>query len=276
MILGAIWFAWHVPTFFVPTLSQSHLSIPLFFANSVALSIVMTWLYIRTDGDLLVMILVHVMANYCGAIGIPFTAEVLAELTLAALIVACGGLRSEVGSDRGGWIRPEGSHGHTMYALRCTLPLLKRLGKPIEETVASTTALGDWFVRPLNVGRNRLLLCVSAASLLPVIIPAKDLDGVSRRLAAALTEVLTALRIPTSQIARELQAMSDCRVAKTNSRTVLGSMTDFIRMADWQIYESPHPPNLLEAALQLAEAPCGPINYDRPKDVARALLQRVV
>lgn len=100
VILGAIWFAWHVPTFFVPTLSQSQLSIPLFFANSVALSIVMTWLYIRSGGDLLIMILVHVMANYCGAIGIPFTAEVLAEVTLAALVLVCGGLRSDVSPER--------------------------------------------------------------------------------------------------------------------------------------------------------------------------------
>jgi len=94
VVLGAIWFAWHLPTFFVPTLSQSQLSIPLFFINSVALSIVMTWLYLRSDGDLLVMLLVHAMANYCGAIGIPFLAEVAAEVVLAALIVACGGLRA--------------------------------------------------------------------------------------------------------------------------------------------------------------------------------------
>jgi len=60
----------------------------------------MTWLYIRSGGDLLLMILVHVMANYCGAIGIPFTAEVLAESTLAALIVMCGGLRPEAGPAR--------------------------------------------------------------------------------------------------------------------------------------------------------------------------------
>jgi hypothetical protein len=50
-------------------------------------------LHLRTQADLLLMILVHVMANYCGTIGIPFSAEVIAEVTLAALIVACGGLR---------------------------------------------------------------------------------------------------------------------------------------------------------------------------------------
>ncbi|MFI5177593.1 MAG: CPBP family intramembrane glutamic endopeptidase [Vicinamibacterales bacterium] len=99
LILGAVWFAWHLPTFFIPTLSQSQLSIPLFLVNSLALSILMTGLYLRTRGDLLLMILVHLMANYCGAIGIPFTAEVGAEVALAALIVGAGALRPAVRSD---------------------------------------------------------------------------------------------------------------------------------------------------------------------------------
>jgi len=94
LILGAIWWAWHLPTFFIPALSQSHLSIPLFLVNSLALSVLMTALYLRTGGDLLLMILVHLMANYCGAIGIPFRAEVSAEVGLAALALVGGGLRA--------------------------------------------------------------------------------------------------------------------------------------------------------------------------------------
>src|SRR5262249_40361049 len=96
LILGVIWWAWHLPTFFIQTLSQSQLSIPLFLVNSIALSILMTGLYIRTRGDLLLMILVHLMANYCGTIGIPFSAEVGAEVALAVLILASGWLRPKV------------------------------------------------------------------------------------------------------------------------------------------------------------------------------------
>ena len=93
LILGVIWWAWHLPTFFIPALSQHQLSIPIFLVNSLALSVIMTWLYQRTRGDLLLMILVHVAANYCGWIGVPFNAEVGVEVACAALIVACGGLR---------------------------------------------------------------------------------------------------------------------------------------------------------------------------------------
>jgi len=93
LILGAIWWAWHLPTFFISALSQHELSIPLFLVNVLALSVMMTWLFQRTRGDLLLMILVHVAANYCGWIGVPFTAEVAVEVACAALIVVCGGLR---------------------------------------------------------------------------------------------------------------------------------------------------------------------------------------
>lgn len=93
LILGVIWWAWHLPTFFIATLSQHELSMPLFFVNVLSLSVIMTWLYQRTRGDLLLMIFVHLAANYCGWIGIPFNAEVLVEVAWAGLIVACRGLR---------------------------------------------------------------------------------------------------------------------------------------------------------------------------------------
>jgi len=93
IVLGLIWFAWHLPTFFISTLSQSQLPIALFCVNSIALSILMTWVYLRTAGDLFAMILIHTMANWCGAIGIPFPVEVLAEVGLAALVAVAGGLR---------------------------------------------------------------------------------------------------------------------------------------------------------------------------------------
>jgi membrane protease YdiL (CAAX protease family) len=102
LILGVVWAFWHLPTFFIPTLSQYKLFFPVFVLNSVALSVIMTWLYRRTGGDLLLMILVHLMANYvAGPLGVPFKAEVGAEIVCAVLIVATGGLRSEFRPDDG-------------------------------------------------------------------------------------------------------------------------------------------------------------------------------
>jgi membrane protease YdiL (CAAX protease family) len=93
LLLGVAWALWHLPTFFIPTLSQSRLSFPVFVVNSCALSVIMTSLYLKTNGDMLLMILVHLMANFCGGVlAIPFTAEVVAEVLVAATIVVLGGL----------------------------------------------------------------------------------------------------------------------------------------------------------------------------------------
>ena len=94
IMLGAVWALWHLPAFFIPTLSQSRLSFPIFVLNSISLSVIMTWLYLRTRGDLFLMILVHTMANTrAGDFDIPFTAEVIAEVLCAAVIIAAGGFR---------------------------------------------------------------------------------------------------------------------------------------------------------------------------------------
>jgi hypothetical protein len=87
--------------------------------------------------------------------------------------------------------------------------------------------------------------------------------------------MLAQLAVAEGAIQAELQAMEAHRIAKTNSRTITGSMTDFVRMADWRVYGGPRVPELLVLSLDLAEAPCGPIDYQSPKDVARALLRRV-
>jgi membrane protease YdiL (CAAX protease family) len=108
LILGVIWGAWHLPTFFIPALPQSRLWFPLFVLNSMALSVIMTWLYLRTDGDLLLMILVHLLANYCVELGVPFIAEAGAEIVCAAIIVSAGGLRSDGTSEAPSELRTAG------------------------------------------------------------------------------------------------------------------------------------------------------------------------
>jgi membrane protease YdiL (CAAX protease family) len=103
--LGLVWGIWHLPTFFITTLTQSRLFFPVFVLNTVALSVIMTWLYRRTGGDLLLMILVHLMANYtAGVLRVSSHAEDGAEVLCAALIVAAGGLRSEA--------QPHGQSAH--------------------------------------------------------------------------------------------------------------------------------------------------------------------
>lgn len=98
LILGAIHAVWHVPLFFIATTSQSHLSFPLFMMGVISLAIIDTWLFLRTDANLLLAILVHLMSNYCsGLLGAPaFPYFQAGEILAAILIVAFGGLRVPV------------------------------------------------------------------------------------------------------------------------------------------------------------------------------------
>lgn len=61
--VGVAWTLWHLPTFFIPSLPQAQVAFPAFAINTVALSLLMTWLAERTGGDLSLMIWTHWLAN---------------------------------------------------------------------------------------------------------------------------------------------------------------------------------------------------------------------
>ena len=135
-----------------------------------------------------------------------------------------------------------------MYRIRCTAPLLRKLGirrYTLSAEAATSTALGDWFVRPYNRGRHRLLLCSSAASLLTVVVPAKDLPSMPQRISTALHELLFALGVDLPAIASEVGEMEASEFAPSNNPTVLGSMTDLGHMADAYLDDRLIPSHLL-------------------------------
>lgn len=93
MTIGVAWAVWHVPTFFIPSLPQSQLSLPLFLVSTVSLSIAMTGLYVRTGGRLDLMILVHLVGNFWASL-LPFTTVVATNVVFAIMVVAGGRMLS--------------------------------------------------------------------------------------------------------------------------------------------------------------------------------------
>jgi len=158
-----------------------------------------------------------------------------------------------------------------MVVLRCTQTLLRRLHQtPAEDAPASSTVLGDWYANILWVYRKPLVLAVSARTLLPVLVPARDPASLGPRLAAALGHMLAALGIPAHRVEAEQRHMAQIAFARTISRQILGTMNDFDRMLD------PAPgQSLISAALELAEAPCGPIGMGSPDRVTLNLFDVV-
>jgi CAAX protease family protein len=64
LLLGVVWAVWHLPIFFVfPSADKHGQSFPLYLVQVVALSVVVAWLWWRTDGSLLLTMLLHAAVN---------------------------------------------------------------------------------------------------------------------------------------------------------------------------------------------------------------------
>jgi uncharacterized protein len=62
VILGLIWAVWHLPLFFVGGPGPGD-SFPVFILAATALSVAMAWLYWKTAGSLLLVMLMHATSN---------------------------------------------------------------------------------------------------------------------------------------------------------------------------------------------------------------------
>ena len=160
-----------------------------------------------------------------------------------------------------------------MFNVRATRKLLKRLGtKPAERPHAPTTALGDWYANLLYVGRKQLVLCTNDKSLLSVVLPARGLkEGLHLGLCEAVRRLLLRIDIPESKVAGELAEMREFSLARTDNRTVLGSMNDLAFQVEVRLGSGPAT-SLDELALELSDVPCGPLSYAHPAEVTRTLL----
>lgn len=103
LLIGAAWGAWHLPLFFLPG-GIAPADFPFFFAQVVAASVVMTWLYNSTGGRLCVTLAAHLMLNLVFVDYPPIAASGLRPIACAALVagavaglVVLGGGRSLTG-----------------------------------------------------------------------------------------------------------------------------------------------------------------------------------
>lgn len=149
-----------------------------------------------------------------------------------------------------------------MVTMRVTAKVANRLKVKLEHaTSQSTGKLGDWYVNHIIVRRQHLLIAVSERTLLPVVIPARDLKIFPHRLAHDLESMLRILGISEESIRAETKEMFRWTFAKTDSRQMLGSMNDFVKVLDTFMDDGAP---VLKQALRLATAPCSPIGMDSP------------
>ena len=161
-----------------------------------------------------------------------------------------------------------------MFTFRCTQKLIKRLDlSVISNPPYPTTQLGDWYGNVLFIRHHRLMMFVSDRALLPVIVPIRERQNLLINFRARLSTLLLQLGVEERLVSRELNRMEEAVIAPTASPSVLGSMNDFTQNA--KVYFQMHDDfRLLDLELWLAEAPCGPLDYRSPNQIAPALLAR--
>lgn len=157
-----------------------------------------------------------------------------------------------------------------MFTLRCTAKLLKRLkAQPEDVAVPPSTRLGDWYAHLLFVRPAQLVLAVSEQTLLPVLVPALDVEMLPGRVRQTVRDVLQAIGVPEAAIRDEESAMVTVGLGRTVSRRVVGSMNDFVRLLEPHLED---PGSLLELSLRLADTPCGPLQMESPRRATLKLL----
>ena len=63
VLLGVIWALWHLPLFFLHGSGSDGQSFPIYLLHVTALSVAMSWLYWKTEGSLLLVMLMHASVN---------------------------------------------------------------------------------------------------------------------------------------------------------------------------------------------------------------------
>lgn len=142
-----------------------------------------------------------------------------------------------------------------MVVLRCTERLLYRLKRFDDDPdVRSTTRLGDWYGNLLRVGRRHALLFIAERSRLPVLLPVHAADRLESAFPEAVADMLAAIGVPPEDIEQERAEMSGLYFGRTKSRSLLGSLTEFTRLA-WLDFMTRRDVPLDVIARELAEVP---------------------
>jgi membrane protease YdiL (CAAX protease family)/pimeloyl-ACP methyl ester carboxylesterase len=168
LVLGFVWALWHLPLFFLPGVGQFHESFFWFAANVVALSILMTWIFVRTDGSVFLAILMHLLFNLTEN-SHHLIAATMVDATAAGLVIVAGGLRHR---------RPERSLGSPTGVTAVLATVLITLGLLCHSTSqAAEQACGPFGDPPAKIFGSVKPECLGQTKL---IGPWNDRDGTLR------------------------------------------------------------------------------------------------
>jgi uncharacterized protein DUF6933 len=146
-----------------------------------------------------------------------------------------------------------------MVVVHGTKKFLDRVGRPTADPdTPSTGRLGSWYATIL-FWKPQVALLVNEPTFLPVVMPFAPAATFLDRVPATLHTVFRAHQLPRAFIDHELDDMGELRLAKTNSRRVLGVMNEFAFLADVRRSGGHRTDQYLALSIELAHTPCGPL-----------------
>jgi hypothetical protein len=160
-----------------------------------------------------------------------------------------------------------------MYTLHCTQKLLARIKEPTTAAVpTATTALGNWYATAL-LWKPQVALFVNESSRLPLFMPLAPAKTLAARFPLHLEALLIAHGAPAGFAAHEVAAMTEVTVAKTASRSIVGTMNDFTWLAG-SAEGTTDLDELRYLSKRLANRPIGPMGHKYPIDVLDEVVER--
>lgn len=104
LLVGVLWGLWHLPLFFSPDTAQSGISFPLFLALTVSSSFLFTWVFDRSGGSLLMVVLLHSSFN-ASTVFLPLLPQVTGSdlqllLFVGVIAVAAAAVAVDLGQKR--------------------------------------------------------------------------------------------------------------------------------------------------------------------------------
>lgn len=88
LVLGVVWAAWHLPLFVLPDSGSTGQSFPAYLLQVTAMSVAIAFVYWRTDGSLLVAMLMHASVNNTTGIVPAATGGPIVPIALGGSLVA--------------------------------------------------------------------------------------------------------------------------------------------------------------------------------------------
>ena len=115
-----------------------------------------------------------------------------------------------------------------MIIIRPTASLAKRMKIKLQACeLKSDTALGDWFALDFVLSRKQFIMCVSQKSRLAVVVNAAPYSTFTDRIQNAICDFLKVIGVTDSNIDSERLKMTPVVIAKTDDKSILGTMNDY-------------------------------------------------